>query len=231
MLILVLPSFSGMLRWCAVLLLLVLPGVQACADTTPQIDLAFPDDADCSKKTPDGCPPVPEADEPLVLHGEFIWSWTADACTSGVVPSLSPVHVSFESIERTAHGWLTITTEPREIFIPPEQQWDVTDDDPNGGTYRAEERYPLDLIVSLVGEPSPEAIATIESSGGAVALYLKASTKETPTFLASFALQQVLLDGQPVLAQAHSGHDAPAPSFGLGLLALGLAAVGLSRRR
>jgi hypothetical protein len=221
-----------MLRWCAVALLVVLPGVQACSDAAAQIDLVFPHDAACSRQTVDGCPMVPQADEPLVMHGEVVWSWSPDACTSAVVPSLAPIHISFSSVERTAHGWLAITTDPREIVIEPQDQWDLKDDaiDPAAGTYRAEERYPLDLIVSLVGEPSPEALESVENSGGAVLLFLKASAAGTPTFPAAFSLEQVILDGRPVTA-AHATQDAPAPSFGLGLLAIGVVAVGLARRR
>jgi hypothetical protein len=222
-----------MLRWFAVLLLLVLaPGAQACAGAgTPTLELDFPKPAGCARTAPEHCPALPEADLPVVIEGTFVWSWQADQCTANV-PSATPVVVTFAGLERHTAGWLRMSTDPHEVVIPVQDQWDVQDDevDPATGQHRGREAYPLTVTIELVGEPDEEALAKVANAGGAVDLFLKASAAATPTFGAGFGIETFLLDGRSALEPASgAGRDAPAPPLPVALALVGLAA--LARRR
>lgn len=220
-----------MMRWFASLAVLVLlPGVQACAGT-PTLELDFPKPEGCSRLTPEGCPALPEADRPLVIEGTFVWSWQADQCTANV-PSPSPVVVTFTGLERHTTGWLRMSTDPHEVVIPVQDQWDVQDDevDPATGQHRGREEYPLTVTIELVGEPDAEALERVANAGGAVDLFLKASAGATPTFGAGFGIETFLLDGRSAVEPAgNAGRDAPSPPVPLALALVGLAA--LARRR
>lgn len=220
-----------MLRWCVVLGLLLVPGVQACSGATSSyLDLAFPRPDDCGRTQPEACPPLPEADVPYVVDGILTWGWESDAC-SAKAPSAMPVHIHLDPVEREAAGWLSLSVEPREILIPVQDQWDVLDDvvDPSG-TYRAQEQYPVRVTVSLVGEPSPAALERVAARNGLAQVNLKASAEATDTFAGVFTLQEFFFDGRPALEPAQdAGREAPALSPSLVALALVALAV-LARR-
>lgn len=217
-----------MLRWCAVLALVLLPGVQACSgQATALLDLRFPPVEGCERGLPDGCPPLPEADEPLVLEGELVWSWDLENCATVLVPSLLPVHITFEPVHRYNAGWLDLSVEPREILIPPDQQFDVTDDfvDPGTGAYRAEERYPLTVTIALVGEPDEPSLHRLDNDAGVATMFLKAASGSTSTFQASFGIEQFRMDARSMLPSGADGRDAPLPPLAFVLAALALAVV------
>ena len=217
-----------MLRWCAVLALLMLPGAQACSEqATALIDLSFPKPDGCDRGLPDGCPPLPQADEPLVLEGELVWSWDLENCAAVLVPSLLPVHITFGSVHRYNADWLALTVEPREVFIPPDQQFDVTDDsiDPATGAYRAEERYPITVTIALVGEPDEASLQRLANDAGVATMFLKAESGSTSTFQASFGVEQFRMDGRSLLPADADGRESPVPAFPVALAALALAAL------
>jgi hypothetical protein len=208
-------------RWLALGLLVVIPGAQAC-QAVAALSFEFPADPACTRQTPTGCPPLPQADDPVVFDGVLVWSWEAESCSLDL--ATSPVHISFEALERHNHGWLALTVSPREIVIPVQDQWDVTDDDvdPATGAFRAEERYPVQVSIALVGEPSREALASLAASDGAATMLLKASSSRATGVLESFAIASFRLDGTEVLPES-SSRGLPAPSFGPLLAGLGLA--------
>lgn len=218
-----------MLRWFAVLALLFLPGAQACSSASGFLDLDFPRAPGCGRMDPRACPALPEADFPYVVEGTLTWGWESDAC-SVLVPSAMPVHIHLDASLREATGWLDLTVEPREILIPPQEQWDVTDDevDPNG-SFRAQEQFPVRVTVALVGEPSLEALERVQSRNGLAQVALKASADSTDAFGALFTWQDVFFDGSPLVPEdAASQRAAPSASP---LLALAVLALAVAFRR
>lgn len=229
-----------MLRWfAAALLVLAIPGAQACipdspdAAATASLELNFTHPAGCKRDALDDCPKVPDADTPLVLEGTFTWvSETDTACSAGA-PSVDPVTVTFKGLLRMAEGWVELRSDPNEIVIPVTQQYDLTDDvvDPTGARLQGREEFPLTVTISLVGEPSPEALASLDNANGALPLYLKASMGATAAYTSTFALEGFMLDGRGALEPAadHGGLQVPAvpPAF----LAIGLVALAAALRR
>lgn len=222
-----------MLRWLA-LGLLLLPGAEACAQSgTAKLELEFEKNEDCARLTPEGCPALPEADLPLVLDGTFVWSWDVDPACSAFVPSPAPIHVSFQGQVHDYAGWLAVEAEPKELFIPVEDQYDFTDDavDPANARFQGREEYPLRVVISLVGEPSADGMTRLDNADGVVQLFLRASSNATSAFMAGYAIEQFFLDGGPVLDEANQANDREAsmPSVLLVVAAVAIAAV-LRRR-
>lgn len=225
-----------MLRWLALVALLALPGVEACADrgaATAALDLAFPRPDGCKRDAPEACPALPEADVPLVVDGLLTWSWELDAACSATVPSTSPVHIHLQGLERSAEGWLLLSAEPSEITIEPQRQWDVTNDDidPANARFRSQESYPIRVTIALVGEPSAEALDRLDARNGLVQLDLRASSEASDTFLAVTTLESFLLDGRAAMEPEDddAGRNVPSPSALLALAVLAFAAA-LRRR-
>ena len=226
-----------MLRWFALVALLALPGAEACADQTgasAALDLTFPKPEGCKRDAPEACPALPEADFPLVIEGILLWSWELDAACSTTIPSTMPVHIHLQGLERTAAGWLEVTSDPSEITIEPQQQWDLTDDsiDPATARMRGQESFPLRVTIALVGEPSAEALDRLDARNGIVQVDLRALAEATDTFVGVSGLEAFLLDGRPAMepADGDGGRDIPSPSALLALAVLGLA-VAAARRR
>ncbi|MEK6975918.1 MAG: hypothetical protein AABY18_06205 [Candidatus Thermoplasmatota archaeon] len=224
-----------MLRWFALFVLVAAPGAEACAGNgaaTAALELDFPKPEGCNRLAPEACPALPEADVPYVIDGVLTWSWELDAACGTTIPSASAVHIHLEGLERVNGGWFQVSAQPSEITIEPQDQWDVTDDsiDLANARFRSQESYPVQVTISLVGEPSAEALDRLASRNGLVQLDLRASAGATDTFLAVFDIEGFSLDGTSVLApEGESGRDAPMPSAVLVLAAIAVAAT-LRRR-
>jgi hypothetical protein len=232
-----------MLRWVAALALLVVPGAQACllepaipADDQAMeavMDLQFQHPDGCKRDDLDACPKLPEADAPLVLQGTFVWQSRTDKACSVGGPSVDPVTVTFKGIVRTAEGWLDLRSDPAEIIIPVTDQYTAPSGvpDPNQPLQHSSREYPLTVTISLVGEPSPEALAALEHTDGAVNLFLKAEMGATSAYATTFAIESFLLDGRSALDAAEKASEHGAAGLPPAFLALGLAALAAVVRR
>lgn len=226
-----------MLRWLpAVALLLSAPLAQACVpaadtdgmDMEARMELRF-EHGDCARSNLDACPKLPDADAPLVMEGVLVWSSQTDKACSIGAPSVDPVTVNLEGVVRAYAGWLDLQADPSEILIPVTDQYTAPGGvpDPNEPLQHGVREYPVTVTISLVGEPSEEALQSLENTGGAIPLFVKARMGATAAYTAQFTMETFNLDGRSVLEEASrdAAKDVPATPAFLILVALGLAAV------
>lgn len=153
-----------------VLLLLAVPGVQACHESVPWLDWEGDD--------PCGDEPCAFDGTPLTITGVLSWNWhPVSDC-----PDPSPAGFSDQSIRiakepsRLTPDWLEFTIDPDDLLVTREQRADPAALSATGSPLAPvveRHEFPVTITIFMAREPSPAEALRVLENDGRVAAFLK----------------------------------------------------------
>lgn len=222
------------MRVALAVLLLLVPGVQACHNASPWMDAG--NQPICAAKV------CPLPDGPLVVNGTLDWYWQpVNDC-----PDPGPLGLYSQDIRIAARpyasdaAWFTVRVTPEDLRVPAAERAAPGAFQPTG-TLQAPvaEHHVLDfqMVFEKVRDPTPaEALAVLEDNG-TVRAYVRfeyvggAGAAMTAIAVAggAFDAEAVARDFAPASAN-QAAPELPGPGLGLVLAALALGMVVLRRK-